>query len=105
MSKKMIASGALAGLLVTGGIVGAVSAQTLAKETGLTMEQAIEIALMEVPGEVREAELDHEDGRRIFEIEILSADGIETELEIAADTGDVLEIEVEGEDHDRDRDI
>ena len=102
MDKKLIAGGTLAGLLMAGGVVGAVSAQTLAAETGLTKEQAIEIALMEVPGQVREVELEREDGVQVYEIEILTDAGVEMEVEIAADTGDVLEIEAEDEDHDDD---
>ena len=102
MDKKLIAGSALAGLLLAGGIVGTVSAQTLAARTGLTLEQAAEIALLEVPGEIMEVDLEREDGMQIYEIEILSVDGVEMEVEIAADTGDVLEIEAEGDDHDKD---
>ena len=102
MDKKIIAGSALAGLFLAGGIVGTVSAQTLAAQTGLTLEQAAEIALLEVPGEIREVDLEREDGMQIYEIEILSVDGVEMEVEIAADTGDVLEIEAEGDDHDKD---
>ena len=104
MDKKMITGGALAGLVLAGGIVGTVSAQTVADATGLTEEQAVAIALMEVPGEVQEIELEREDGMRVYEIEVLSAEGVEIEVEIDAGTGDVLEIEAEDEDHDEDDD-
>ena len=77
MKLKPIHGGAFAGMILAGGLVGAVSAQTLAAETGLTEEQAIEIALMEFPGEVNEVELEREDGMLVYEIEILSADGLE----------------------------
>jgi len=52
MNTKMIAGGALTGLVLAGGIAGMVSAQSVADATGLTEAQVIEIALMEVPGEV-----------------------------------------------------
>ena len=105
MNTKLMAGGALAGLVLTTGIAGMVSAQSAAATTGLTAEQVIEIALMEVPGEVQEVERDTEDGIQIFEVEILGADGVETEIEIAAETGEVLSVEVEEDkDCDDDRD-
>ena len=66
---------------------------------GLSEEQAVEIALLEVPGEVQEIELEKDGGLMVYEIEILDADGQEFEVEIAADTGDVIEVEAE-DDHD-----
>ena len=60
MNKKFAAGGALAGLALTGALVGSVSAQTAADATGLSEEQAIEIALLEVPGAPRE----ENEGRR-----------------------------------------
>lgn len=104
MDKKFITSGALIGLVVAGGIGAAVSAQTAATETGLTEDQIIAIALLEVPGVVQEVELEREKGMRVYEVEILAADGREIEVEIAASTGDVLKIEAEGEGCDKDRD-
>ena len=104
MDKKSTAIGALAGLALSGALVGAVSAQSAAQATGLSEEQAIEIALLEVPGDVQEVELEKEDGMMVFEIEILDADGQEFEIEIAADTGAVIEVEAEDDDDDEDDD-
>ena len=104
MDKKTTAIGALAGLALSGALVGAVSAQSAAQATGLSEEQAIEIALLEVPGDVQEVELEKEDGMMVFEIEILDADGQEFEIEIAADTGAVIEVEAEDDDDDEDDD-
>lgn len=104
MNGKLIAGSALAGLVVAGGIAATVSAQTVAAETGLTEAQVIAIALEEVPGEVQEIELEREDGMAVYEVEILSADGAEMQVEIAAATGEVLEVEAEHEDCDKDRD-
>ena len=87
---------------MAGGIAATVSAQTVAGETGLSEEQVIAIALAEVPGEVLEIELEREDGMAVYEVEILSADGAEMEVEIAADTGEVLEVEAEEDDKDDD---
>ncbi|MEM7470729.1 MAG: PepSY domain-containing protein [Pseudomonadota bacterium] len=104
MNTKVLTGGALTGLVFAGVIGSMVSAQTVADATGLTEDQAIEIALMEVPGEVTEVEKERDDGEQVYEIEILGADGIETEIKIAAQTGEILEVEVEGSDCDKDDD-
>ena len=100
MDKKLIAGGTLAGLIAVGGVVGMVSAQTAAEATGLTEAQAIEIALMEIAGDVQETELESEDGIQVYEIEIVAEDGTEHEVEIDANTGEVLTVEAEGKDGD-----
>ncbi len=102
MNKNFIAGGALAGLILTGGLAGMVSAQSAATATGLTEAQIIEIALMEVPGEVTEVDQENHRGKDIYEVEILAEDGTEMEVEIAADTGEVLKVKAEGEDCDKD---
>ena len=100
MNTKLITGGAVSGLLIAGGFAGMVSAQSVADATGLTEEEVIEIALTTVPGEVMEVafEDDDEDGP-VYEVEILTADGTEMEVEIDAQTGEVLE------DEDGDRDM
>ena len=103
MEKKLIAGGAVASLVFAGALVSTVSAQSVADATGLTEEQVIEIALLEVPGEVQEVELEQEEGMSVFEVEILSGDGQEFEIEVNADTGDVLEVSAEDQD-DEDED-
>jgi uncharacterized membrane protein YkoI len=94
----MIAGGALTGMVLTGALVGAVSAQTAADATGLSEAQAIEIALLEVAGDVQEVELERDDGMMVYEVEIVDAEGQEYEIEIAADTGEVIEVEAEDDD-------
>ncbi len=97
MNKTLITTSALAGLIFAGATIGTVSAQTAATETGLTEEQVIAIALNEVPGEVQEVDLERHKGMQIYEIEILAADGTEMEVEVAAETGDVLKVKEDGE--------
>lgn len=103
MNKKLITAGALAGVLLAGTAAGLAWADTKAGPVTLTEQQAIEIALAEVPGEVLETELETDDGSRIYEIEIRNADGVEMEVEVHAETGMVLEIEAE-DDYDDDDD-
>ena len=102
MEYKFIAGSAVAGLFLTGAIVGAVSAQSAATATGLTEAQAIEIALLEVPGDVQEVELEREDRDLVYEIEIINADGIEFEVEIDADSGAIFEVDAEDKDDCKD---
>ncbi len=104
MEKKFIAGSALGALVIAGGIAGVVSAQTAARATGLTEAQIIEIALAEVPGEVQEVERERERGIIVYEVEILAEDGTEMELEIDAETGDILQVEAEHEGCDKDGD-
>ncbi len=104
MNMKYLAAGAVTGLVLAGGITGMVSAQSAALATGLTEEQIIEIALNEVPGEVTEVELERHRRQQVFEVEILGVDGVEMELTIAADTGEILKVDAEGSDCDKDDD-
>ena len=104
MNKQMILGGALSGLVIAGGVAGMVSAQTAATATGLTEEQIIAIALEEIPGEVQEVELEQRRNNHVYEVEILAADGTETEVVIAADSGDVLKVKADGEGCDKDDD-
>ncbi|MBO6758996.1 MAG: PepSY domain-containing protein [Roseibium sp.] len=104
MDKKLITGGVVASMLLAMGGMGAVSAQSADAPAALSVTQAIEIALAEVPGAVQETELEREDGRQVYEIEILTADGVEMEVEIDANTGAVLEIEADDGDDDDDKD-
>ena len=104
MDKKLITGGVLAGLIAASALTGTVSAQAVADATGLTEEQAIEIALIEVPGELLDVELERDDGTTVFEVEILTEEDEEFYVAIDAETGEVLEIEAEDDDPDCDDD-
>lgn len=68
-------------------------------------EAAIEIALGRVAGRVVEAEIEREDGRLVysFDIEVPGVSGL-TEVEIDAQTGEILEVENEEDDDEDDDD-
>ncbi len=104
MNTKLITASALTGLIFTGAMIGSVSAQSAADATSLTEEQVIAIALAEVPGEVTEVDLERERGTQIFEVEVLAADGSEMEVEIDAETGDILKVKADGEHRAKDCD-
>ena len=60
----------------------------------LTEEEAVNIAQEEFAGKVTDVELDEEDGRRIYEIEIERGED-EATVEIDAYTGKVLKLEID----------
>lgn len=61
----------------------------------LLIEDAIQIARAQVPGEVVSAELEREKGRLIFEIDIVSTQGPVYEVKVDALTGEVLSVELD----------
>lgn len=58
----------------------------------ITLEEAIQIALQEVPGRVIKAELERKNGRLIYEIDIVTEYG-DYEVRVDAYTGDVIRVE------------
>lgn len=70
-----------------------------AQSARISEDQARRIALQHVPnGTIEEIELDREDGRDVYEVEVRDPDGNEHDLEIDASTGAVLRAEVDRDD-------
>lgn len=65
-----------------------------ASAVSLDAMQAMNIATQQVQGTVLEAELDREDGKLIYEVEVATQNGV-TEFEIDANTGEILNTENE----------
>jgi len=61
----------------------------------LTIAEVKEIALNEFPGVIKELELDKDDGRLGYDIEIKNENGEEAEMEIDAYTGEIFKMELE----------
>jgi uncharacterized membrane protein YkoI len=61
----------------------------------LSEADAVGIATAETNGTVEEVELESEDGTPAYEVELVTADGTETEVTVHADDGTVLEFESE----------
>lgn len=59
----------------------------------LPLSQILQRVLKIAPGEVLEVELEEDDGRMIYEIEILESSGRVLEVEIDARSGAVLKVE------------
>src|SRR5680860_1818050 len=66
--------------------------------TSVTMEEAIKTATTQFPGKVLEAELESEDGKVIYEVEIVNATGEIREVEVDAQSGKILSSELEDQD-------
>ena len=96
--KTILAS--VAGALLLGTVLSAQAdrVQPNPVEATLDLSAAMEVALNEVPGSVVEAELDQKkDGQLIWEFEIVSADeGTMMELEVDANSGELLSSEADG---------
>ncbi len=61
----------------------------------LPLTRIFQIAQTAVPGEIIEVELDRDDGRLIYEVDILTSTGRLRQVEIDARTGEVLDVEDE----------
>ena len=100
-SKKLMTSG-LVGLLIAGSSAFAIAGQggdrssaKLINEAAITADQAMAIALTEVPGKVTETEIEKEDGKLIWEVSVLDSQNRTFELEIDANSGAVLDKELD----------
>ncbi|GIO24343.1 PepSY domain-containing protein [Oceanobacillus sp. J11TS1] len=63
----------------------------------IAQEKAIELAKQEFDGEVVKVALDHDDGRYVYEIELFSGQQ-EADIDIHAETGEILSLEIDHED-------
>ncbi|MDW0110732.1 PepSY domain-containing protein [Sporosarcina aquimarina] len=61
----------------------------------VSMDQAMQIALQQVPGQVVKAELEYDNGMLIYEIDIRTSDGHKYEVKIDANTGNVLKVKLD----------
>lgn len=68
------------------------------EKTAISIKEAEEIALSQFPGTITQLELDEDDGRLIYEVEIENGED-EAEVEIDAYTGEILVVSI-----DRDND-
>ncbi|WP_236785068.1 PepSY domain-containing protein [Alteribacter salitolerans] len=61
----------------------------------LSAEDAIEIAISQVPGTVVDVDLDTENGILVWEIEIVTPQGMKYEVDVDANTGNILKAELD----------
>ena len=63
----------------------------------ITMQQAKEIALQRVPGQVMHVDMDLENGVLVYEVFIMTPQGVIYEVEILAKNGKILKIDQEND--------
>jgi uncharacterized membrane protein YkoI len=63
----------------------------------ISMEEAENIARNEFSGVIKEVQIDHDDGRWMYEIE-MKEEQVEAEFDIDATTGEIIELEYDDED-------
>jgi uncharacterized membrane protein YkoI len=63
---------------------------TLAAAATVSIEQAIRTGIAKQPGKVIEAELERDEGRVVWDLEIVAADGSVAELSIDASSGAIV---------------
>lgn len=61
----------------------------------ISMQEAMNIALGRVPGQVTKIELEREHGRMIYEVDIITAQGVKYEVEVDSNTGQILRVELD----------
>ena len=72
------------------------------KSVRVLPQLAAKLALAKVAGTIVESELEKEDGRLVWEVDIKSEDGKRFEVEIDALTGEVIEVEESNAEDDKD---
>lgn len=65
----------------------------LAESAQISMDQAIKTAISAVPGKAVEAQLGKEDGRTVYEIDIIDSNKKERTVYVDAQTGKTMKIE------------
>lgn len=61
----------------------------------ITIQEAIDIALAQVPGQAVKAELDTKQGVRVYEVDVITAQRVKYEIAINMNTGEIVEIELD----------
>lgn len=57
--------------------------------------EGINIAVQQVPGEVVSAELETKSGMQVYEVEIVTAQGVKYEVDVDRNTGEILDIDLD----------
>lgn len=61
----------------------------------ITIEEAMNIALEQVPGQVVKVEMDTEKGVQVYEVDIVTAQNVKYEVAVNMNTGEIVEIELD----------
>lgn len=61
----------------------------------ITIQEAIDIALAQVPGQAVKAELDTKQGVRVYEVDVVTAQGVKYEVAVNVNSGEIVDIELD----------
>lgn len=61
----------------------------------ITIEEAMHIALQQVPGQIVKVELEMEHGSRIYEVDIINQQGVKYEVKVDVNTGRIINVELD----------
>lgn len=61
----------------------------------ISMQEAMNIALGRVPGQVVKVELDSENGYWVYEVDIITSQGIKYKVEVEINSGAIVSVEVD----------
>ncbi|MEI3604515.1 PepSY domain-containing protein [Pseudogracilibacillus sp. SE30717A] len=61
----------------------------------ITIEEAMRIALERVPGQVVKVELEQRRGAWVYEVEILTPQGVKYEVKVDINTGAIVKVEID----------
>lgn len=99
----IVIGGALAGTaLVAQAKTETVDDSTAVTNVAVTMDQAVAIATQAVQGSASKAEFENEDGKLMWEVEVVGTNKQVYDFKIDASSGKVLKQEIDKEDHDED---
>ncbi len=68
---------------------------TPGRQRRISIEEAMNIALSQVQGEIVKVELEHEKGILVYEVDIVTAQGVKYEVTVDANNGTVLEVKLD----------
>lgn len=66
--------------------------QSYNRYSRISIEDAMYIALEQIPGEIVKIELDTENGILVYEVDIMTVQGMKYEMDIDAQTGRIIKI-------------
>jgi uncharacterized membrane protein YkoI len=87
-------------LVAMTGILSFVAGPGLARDDATPFHRCVNAALAQKPGKVLEVELETEDGKEIYEIDIAGNDGKRWELKCDLSTIKIIKVELEDVDKD-----
>lgn len=61
----------------------------------ISIEEAMNIAVGRVPGQIVKVELERENGVWVYEVEIITPQGVKYEVEVDINTGNIVKVEID----------